>query len=68
MESIAAHIADDVPLDNISALANALPLDCFDATSVTTLIHLLKEHKLHDLDDSRKIYLSNLVGECTDLF
>ncbi len=60
MEVLASNIPDDVPLDNISSMANAVPMGCFDSTSPSTLVGLLS--KFGNLDDSRKIYVTQLVN------
>jgi hypothetical protein len=59
MEALGSSIPENVPLDNISGLANAVPMGCFDSTSPSTLVGLL--NKFANLDDSRKIYISQLV-------
>ena len=62
LEAIAEHIAENTPLDNITGLANGLPLSCFDATAPSKLISLLSQMDLHKMYDSKKMYLSRLVN------
>ncbi len=52
-----------VPIDNLTALAPALPLTCFDSTSPGDLVTLISNGKLKlsSLDDSRKIYVGTTV-------
>ena len=63
IEALGANIPEITPLNNISALANSVPLGCFDSTSVDDLINLIPSLNLDKMDDSRKIYFGSLVKE-----
>ena len=65
VEALAGNLPDtySVPIDNLTALANALPLTCFDSTPPADLVTLIANGKLKfsTMDDSRKIYIATLV-------
>jgi hypothetical protein len=65
VESLAGNLPDtySVPIDNLTALAAALPLTCFDSTSPADLVTLISNGKLKlsSLDDTRKVYVGTTV-------
>ena len=66
IESLAGNLPDtySVSIENITALAAALPLTCFDSTSPAQLVALISNGKLKlsTMDDSRKIYIGSTVS------
>ncbi len=66
--ALSENIAEDTPLDNISGLASGLPLSCFDATSPSKLISLLSHMDLNLMDETKKMYISGLVGFSNSVF
>ena len=64
-ESLAGNFPETFsePIDNLTVLAAALPLTCFDSTSPDELVTLIHNGKLKlsTLDDSRKIYIGTTV-------
>jgi hypothetical protein len=65
VEALAGNFPENFsePIDNLTALAAALPLTCFDSTSPDELVTLIHHGKLKlsTLDDSRKIYIATTV-------
>ncbi len=65
IEALVGNLPENysVPIGNLTALANALPLTCFDSTSPADLVILIKDNKLNlnTMDDSRKIYIGTTV-------
>jgi len=70
IEALAGNLPDtySVPLDNLTALANAIPLTVFDSTPPADLVALIANGKLSlsTMDDSRKVYIANTIVNSQD--
>jgi len=62
LEALGNNIPEYTPLDNITSLANAVPLNCIDASSVTVLIDVLVKYGT-SLEETRKSYIIGIILE-----
>ena len=60
IEALGANIAEDTPIDDIIALANAVPISCFDFSNDSALVSLLLSNT--KLDDTRMSYIIDSVN------
>ena len=65
IEALVGNLPENysVPIDKLTALANAISLTCFDSTTPADLVNLIRDNKLkvNTMDDSRKIYIGTTV-------
>jgi hypothetical protein len=60
-KSLGSNIAEGTPLDNIAAIASAVPLSCFSSTSPAQLANLVGTMDLENMTPLKKGFIASKV-------
>ena len=60
-KSLAQNIPENTPLDNIASIASAVPISCINNTSASTLVNLISNMDMDNMDEKKKAFIASKI-------